>query len=212
MREAVVLHLAKLRLLAPPLLVGRFIRRRQHSRAHLAGKPRRIDEAVHVGIAGRHPQAIPARHRRDRVFRAATGGRKEKLVVLLGRSEGLRRRHDRQWRPIPASEGSRLRDGHRGHGQKREGCDGDPAEAPIERHGNSKKVGTAGGMVRPGRGSDQLGRSRSSCRVTALITRGLPLPSCFATTSEVRFGRVAAFLYQRHQTLGPRQAVRGGGP
>ena len=72
-RQTIVLDFAELLLLAPALLVGVFVRRRQHALANLAGKSRRIDEHVHVGIAGGHPQAVPARHGGDRVLRAALG-------------------------------------------------------------------------------------------------------------------------------------------
>ena len=139
-RQTIVLDLAELLLLAPALSVGLFIRRRQHSLANLAGKPWRIDEAVHVGIAGGHPQAVPARHGRERVLRPAFGGREEKLVVLVRRGEGLRRRHDRERRSIPASERSGLRDEHRRRADEREGGNGDQAEALVEIHGNSKLV------------------------------------------------------------------------
>ncbi len=55
--ETIVLHFAKFLLLAPTLLVGGFVWRRQHAFANLAleSGSRRIDEHIHVGVAGGHP-------------------------------------------------------------------------------------------------------------------------------------------------------------
>ena len=61
----------------------------------------------------------------------------EILVVLVGGREGLRRRHDRERRPVPAAERSRLRDEHRGRADEREGCNDGKTTTPIECHDNS---------------------------------------------------------------------------
>ncbi len=140
MRETVVLHLAELCLLSPSFFVGFLIRRRQHAFANLAFEPWRVDEDVHVRVAGSHPQAVPSRHGRDRVLRATFGSGEEKLVVFVRCGEALRWRHYSERWSVSAAEGSGLRDEIRACAEddERDGGDGDPAEAPVEIHGNSK--------------------------------------------------------------------------
>ena len=87
--QTIVLDLAQFLLLPPALLVGRFIGRRQHIRPNLAGKSWRVDEHVHVGVAGGHPQPVPARHGRERVLRAALGLGEEIGVMLVRVGERL---------------------------------------------------------------------------------------------------------------------------
>ena len=132
--QAIVLDLAQLLLLAPSLFVGRFVRRRQHALANLAGKSGRVDENVHVGVAGSHPQAVPARYGRDRVLRAALGLLEKLPVVLVGSGERSQRGHDLECRSIPAAERSWLREEHRRCAGERERSDGDPAKAQLEFH------------------------------------------------------------------------------
>src|SRR2546422_11273795 len=64
--ETIVLDFAKLLLLEPALLVSGFVWWRQHAFANLAleSGSRRIDEHIHVGVAGGHPQAVRSEERR----------------------------------------------------------------------------------------------------------------------------------------------------
>src|SRR5206468_360102 len=52
MGQTIVLDFAKFLLLAPTFLVGGFVCRRQNAFTNLAGEPRRVDEHIHVRIAG----------------------------------------------------------------------------------------------------------------------------------------------------------------
>src|SRR5688572_8247252 len=60
--QAIILDLTQLLLLAPALLVGSFVCRRQHSFANLTleSGSRRLDEHLHVGVARGYPQTVPA--------------------------------------------------------------------------------------------------------------------------------------------------------
>jgi hypothetical protein len=153
-RQAVVLDLAQFLLLTPALPVGAFIGWRQHTGANLAGKSRRVDERVHVGIAGGHPQAIPARHGRERVCGTAPGLLDQVLVVVVGGREDARRRHNREGWPETAAEGSGLRDEDRWRADEREDGYGNPAETPVGIHGDSsqREYSAARGDPEPGPG------------------------------------------------------------
>src|SRR5262245_22660654 len=61
MSQTIVLDFAKLLLLAPALLVGGFVWRRQHAIVNLALESRsgRVNEHIHVGVSCGDPQAIP---------------------------------------------------------------------------------------------------------------------------------------------------------
>ena len=96
--QTVVLDFAKLLLLAPALLVGGFVCRRQHAFANLAGEPRRVDKHIHVRVPGCHPQAVPARHRSERVLRTALCLLQEICVVLVRRRGLLTHRRS----PVPS--------------------------------------------------------------------------------------------------------------
>ncbi len=145
----IVLDLAQLLLLAPSLFIGRSVRRRQHALANLAGKSGRVDENVHVGVAGSHPQAVPARYQRDRVLRAALGLFEKLPVVLVGSGERSQRGHDLECRSIPAAERSWLREEHRRCAGEREPSDGDPAKAQLEIHVSFQIVSGGTGMLPP---------------------------------------------------------------
>ena len=62
MGKTVVMYLPFLGLLAPAFLEGFFVGRSKYPFAHFATEIAGGDEAVHVGVAGGHPQAIPAWH------------------------------------------------------------------------------------------------------------------------------------------------------
>ena len=98
--EPVVMHLPFLSLLAPAFLERFLVGGSQHSCAHFAVEIAALYEGVHVGVAGCHPQAIPAWHRCDGMLSAALGLREQELVVGLGSSKGLRRRDDLERRAI----------------------------------------------------------------------------------------------------------------
>src|SRR4030095_16777960 len=107
-RQTIVLDFAQLLLLAPALLICGFVWRRQHALSNLAGKPGLVDEHIHVGVAGRHPQTVPTRHGTDRVLRTALCLVEELLVVLIGRRKGSWRKHDTERGSVPAPERSAL--------------------------------------------------------------------------------------------------------
>src|SRR5262249_28774736 len=69
--EPIVLDFAKFLLLTPSLFVCLLIWRRKHAVADFAFEIRRIDEHVHVRIAGRYPQPVPTWNGSDRVLCAA---------------------------------------------------------------------------------------------------------------------------------------------
>ena len=62
----------------------------------------------------------------------------EIFVVLVGRREYFRRRHDFERRPIPTAERSRLRERNRRYDAERENHDGDPAQTFVEIHRDSQ--------------------------------------------------------------------------
>src|SRR5438128_4829409 len=110
--ETIVLDFAKLLLLEPALLVSGFVWWRQHAFANLAleSGSRRIDEHIHVGVTGGHPQAVPTRHGRERVLRASLCLGQQIRIVLVGCRECSRWRPVLKPRPIPTSERSGLRE------------------------------------------------------------------------------------------------------
>ena len=108
--EAVVVDLPELGLLAPALSIGDVVGRRQDALADLALKSLAIDEHLEMCVAGRLPQAVPARHRRERVLRPALGLLEQVGVVLLGGRELARRLDDLQRWPDAASERPSLRE------------------------------------------------------------------------------------------------------
>ena len=59
-------------------------------------------------------------------------------VVLVGRREYFRRRHDFERRPIPTAERSGLRERNRRYDTEREYDDGDPAQTFVEIHRDSR--------------------------------------------------------------------------
>src|SRR5262245_63099880 len=133
MGKTIVLDLAKVLLLPPALLVGCFVCRCAHAFANLTLESRswRVDEHVHVGVAGRHPQTVPTRHGSERLLRAPLCLGQQVRIVIVGRREWFRRRLDFKRRPIAAAERSRLRERNRRYDTEREYYDCHPAQAFV---------------------------------------------------------------------------------
>ena len=114
--EPVVVDLAFLGLLPPAFLVGFLVRGRQHAFDHLAVEVAGRDERAQMRVAGRDPESVPARHGRERLLRAALRLLEQIFVMLLGRSELLRRRNHFERRTIARAEAAVLRGRERRRG------------------------------------------------------------------------------------------------